>query len=199
MDIKIDQLVLFCERWLDKANSYTTGDLAGCFDRFTSFYVVFNRVYTEAGKVLIAEGKVNPPKKPYYLLPDKKSATSHILTYYGNSDNGKSYLDNELASDPHCKQALESIATLIIDEHFYLHIGSEGTPNYEKDIQLAKRTQEYQTSSVLELIYQARCNLFHGTKGYDPNQRELLDSMSVVIEFVTKKVLEKLKRDLIAP
>ncbi|NJL36564.1 MAG: hypothetical protein HC840_09050 [Leptolyngbyaceae cyanobacterium RM2_2_4] len=82
----------------------------------------------------------------------------------------------------------------------YLHEDYQtGNPNRKKDAKLAKEAQKYQPKAVLELIYQARCNLFHGTKGFEERQRVLLDNMSVLIEFVTQKVLEKLKQDLRYP
>lgn len=105
MDIEIHELELFCNRWLDKAKS-CPDNLTGCFDKFTSLYVAFNRVYTEAGKVLIAQGKVKPSKKGKYApLPDRESATSHIVDYYSEPS-----ITNELANNPRCKQAVETLA-----------------------------------------------------------------------------------------
>lgn len=192
MDIEVHELELFCDRWLDKANSYPN-HLAGDFDKFTSLYVAYNRVYTEVGKVLIAQGKVKPSNQGKYApLPDRKSATSHIVDYYGESDLG-----NELANDPCCKQAVETLAKLVLEKRFYLHVNYQtGNPDIAKDAKLAKDAQKYQPKSVLELIYQARCNLFHGTKGFEDRQHILLDNMSVVVKFVTQKVLERLKQDL---
>jgi len=192
MDIKIRELESFCDRWFDKANSYPN-DLTGNFDKFTSLYVAYNRVYTEVGKVLIAQGKVNPSSQGQYApLPDRKSATFHIVDYYGESD-----LRNELANDPCCKQAVETLAKLILEKRFYLHVNYQtGNPDSARDTKLAKKAQKYQPKSVLELIYQARCNLFHGAKRFEDHQHRLLYNMSIIVKFVTQKALEKLKQDL---
>src|SRR4051812_16963804 len=103
MKVNIRQLDIFCESWLRKAKAYErprstffsrrpermpdhnraagAEELSRCFDRFTSLFVVFNRVYTEVGKLLIRRGVVQPhPHKKYAPLPDRQSATVHVVT-----------------------------------------------------------------------------------------------------------------------
>ena len=155
--------------------------------------MAFNRVYIEVGKVLIAQGRVSRSGlRPYEPLPDRKSATSYVVDFYGSGR-----LRSELRSDESCRQATEMLAKLIEEGRFYLHEDYEtGTPDRAKDRRLARSAAQYDPKAILGLIYQARCNLFHGTKAFEERQRVLLDSMSVLVEFVTGRVLYRLKEEL---
>lgn len=216
MDIVTHELEVFCKRWLHKANVYryprpalpysrlgatpdkltrlsTPDYLASSFDRFTSLYVAFNRVYTEVGKMLVARGRVDPPSRGMYApLPDKASATIHVVDYYGE-DN----LRNEILQNRACQKGVDNLVQLIQEGRFYLHEDYKtGKPNLRKDKKLAQMAEKYDPKAVLELIYQARCNLFHGAKAFEERQRVLLDNMSTILEFVTSRILGKLVEDL---
>jgi hypothetical protein len=49
MNTDVNALERFCNNWLEKARNYNTDNLADCFDKFATTYVVFNRVNTEVG------------------------------------------------------------------------------------------------------------------------------------------------------
>lgn len=216
MNVNIRQLDIFCKSWLRKAKAYERprstfflrrrervtdlncavdeDDLYRCFDRFTSLFVVFNRVYTEAGKLLIRRGTVRPhPGRRYAPLPDRESATSHIVTFYGEDR-----LREEISADKKCSKAVDTLVQLIRDQRFYLHEDyTTGLPDIQKDLRLANEAGTYSPKAVLSLIYQARCNLFHGEKDFEERQRVLLDNMSASLEFIVSKVLVKLKEELV--
>lgn len=216
MNINVRQLDMFCKSWLRKAKAYErprlsfasrhpgriTGlncavdddGLSRCFDRFTSLFVVFNRLYTEAGKLLIRRGVVRPhPRKRYAPLPDRESATSHVVTFYGEGE-----LRDEISADRRCRKAVDALVRLIRDRRFYLHEDyTTGLPDTQRDLRLADEAATYDPKAVLSLIYQARCNLFHGEKGLEERQRVLLNNMSVALEFIVARVLVKLRQELI--
>ena len=218
MSINIRQLDMFCASWLRKARSYerpfpkrlireerrTAGAnhseeadaISRSFDRFTSLFVVFNRIYTEAGKLLIRRGQVQPnPRKPYAPLADRISATSHILTFYGEAG-----LRDEISANDKCRAAVDNFVRLIREGRFYLHENYvTGVPDVAEDMRLADEAGAYRPRAILSLIYQARCNSVHGEKDFDEGQRELLDSMSVTLEFVVRKTLARLKEELANP
>lgn len=206
---------MFCNSWLRKAKSYEgplprhllnparrhadadcteeEAALSRCFDRFTSLFVVFNRIYTEACKLLIRRGRVPPsPRGAYAPLPDRKSATSHILSFYGEAR-----LRNEITDDVKCRAAVDNFVRLIREGRFYLHEDYvTGVPDVEADRRLADEASAYRPRAILSLIYTARCNLVHGEKDFDEGQRELLGNMSVALEFIVRKTLAKLKEEL---
>jgi hypothetical protein len=218
MNVNIRQLDLFCNSWLHKAKVYgrprvssffrragRTTDvncaedvdtLSRCFDRFTSLFVVFNRLYTEAGKLLIQRGVVNPPaRRRFAPLPDRESATEHIVTFYGEDR-----LKDEISGDKKCRKAVDTLVQLIRDRSFYLHEDyTTGLPDTDRDLRAANEASSYEPQAILSLIYQARCNLFHGEKDFEERQRVLLDNMSIVLEFIVLKVLTRLKEELRRP
>lgn len=215
MSVNIRQLDIFCNSWLRKAKSYErplrkhllnrarrpadvncteeADALSRCFDRFTSLFVVFNRIYTEAGKLLIQRGVVPPsPRGRYAPLPDRKSATSHILTFYGEAR-----LRDEISADVKCRAAVDNVVRLIREGRFYLHENYvTGVPDVDTDLRRAAEASAYRPRAILTLIYTARCNLLHGEKDFDEGQRVLLDNMSVALEFIVRKALAKLREEL---
>jgi len=215
MNTNIAELENFCNSWLRKAKMYTrptsrlsiktrvrktvsqfTGimptPLSRSFDRFTSLFVVFNRVYMEAGQILVRQKILKSPRQRYAPLPDRTSATEYIVTFYGE-DN----LRNAILASPKCKQAVDHLVQLITNGNWYLHEDyTTGLPDVQRDLLLARKAGEYSPQAILSLIYQARCNLFHGQKVFEEAQRDLLDNMSLVLEFITIKTFAKLKSEL---
>ena len=43
---------------------------------------------------------------------------------------------------------------------------------------------------VLEILYNVRCNLFHGSKGYDVDQVELLKPVNKILYYITKALYD---------
>ena len=102
-----------------------------------------------------------------------------------------------MQADESCRKAVGVLVALIENGDFYLHENyATGTPNRAEDRRIAREASGYNPKAILGLIYQARCNLFHGTKAFEEHQRVLLDNMSVILEFVTYRILKHLKREL---
>ncbi|MDO8577805.1 MAG: hypothetical protein Q7R50_01335 [Dehalococcoidales bacterium] len=51
---------------------------------------------------------------------------------------------------------------------------------------------ERSVAAILDTIYSIRCNLFHGHKGYDAIQIQLLVPVTVLLEKVVTALYEKL-------
>ncbi|MFT3894056.1 MAG: hypothetical protein QM730_20695 [Anaerolineales bacterium] len=45
----------FYIRWDEKASAYDGNNLSECFDKFFSQFVIYNRLYVEAAKILLKE------------------------------------------------------------------------------------------------------------------------------------------------
>jgi hypothetical protein len=214
MGINVHELEAFCTSWLRKAKIYKrpipfyratgtsqkNGDrtasaaaehLARSFDRFTTLYVVFDRICMEADKILIRRGLVRPPRKKFAPLPTGKSVTEYIVVFCGESD-----LRYAITRDSRCRNAIDNLTRLIRSGHIYLHEDyTTGSPDLDEDRKLVDEVRSYKPQAILSLLYQIRCNLFHGEKEFDESQRELLDNSSLILEFITVKALTKLKRE----
>lgn len=193
-ELNFEALNQFCTAWLRKSERIDLEPLEGVFDRFFTLWVVYNRLYEEAGRYLVHR------RHPFYRHfiskrgrrihmppPDKVSATKGIVAFVGLGHLRQKIYANERAVD-----GLEYVNYAIQSGMFYLHENYEtGEPDTERDIKLINRAREGCIESVLILIYQARCNLFHGQKSFTESQRALLNGMSEVLTQIISCSLTK--------
>lgn len=159
----------FCSTWLSKAEQCDVDSTDGCYDKFFTLFVVFNRLYAEATFELARRGEISiQPNRP---LPDRKGATEYTLLFVGQAAMDQP-LQNELAG------VIEELTGLIEAESFYIKLSNpNGERQREKDLDLLQRLRargKTKALAVLDLLYSIRCNLFHGHKAFDPVQVELL-------------------------
>lgn len=200
-ELNFRALESFCAAWLRKAERADTDRLEGVFDRFFTLWVVFNRLYEEAGRTLAHQGHpiyrsfINRRGPRHFAPPpDKISATKGIAVFVG-----KDLLRAHIQEDAEAMRGLDYIHDAIRYGMFYLHENHEtGEPDTEKDLALVEKAIRGCVESTLTLIYQARCNLFHGQKAFTEAQRELLTGMSSilikVIECSFQTIAERAKR-----
>jgi hypothetical protein len=177
----------FTEAWLERADGYND-DLNGCYDKFFTLFVVFNRLYSEATFELDKRGIITLPKnRP---LPDKKGATEYTLELIGLEKFEEIYAE-KLA--PH----VETVARLIDEEVFYIRFSSpEGERQPERDRELLgelRSSGRTRALAVLELVYRVRCNLFHGHKAFNSVQLELLRPVNVILENTARLLYRRLR------
>jgi hypothetical protein len=163
------ELERFVRDWLCSADLCPDTSVDGCYDKFFTLFVVFNRLYAEATFELARLGKIQlTPNRP---LPDRDGATKHTLQVIGASDF-QDLIDQRLAPN------VDEITALIVEERFFIKLSiPDGDRQRDKDLELLaglRSTGETQALAVLDLIYSVRCNLFHGHKAFEPIQTELL-------------------------
>lgn len=181
-----NELINFCNRWLDKADTYTNNSTEEVFDKFFSLYVVYNAIYSEATLKL-------KEKNSKISAGDRISATENISKYIGHQ-----ILFEKLQN---LSKEINKIIELIKNGTFYISTKRDNiTPDTEQDnkyitdIEMNKTAiksndkQEF-NKAILNLIYGVRCNMFHGKKGFNPIQRELLIPMNNILEMIIKDLL----------
>lgn len=182
---RIESLQAFCQRWLEKADVYDRADLAGSFDAFFSVFVAYNALYTEVATRLMSSGMVNRSQQWDHI-----KATVHVALYLGPTQ-----MANEIREDPKGRESVHEIVQLIKNGTFYIHI-KRGSPDRVKDSACIKGIEEGSEKeyceSILKLIYQTRCNMFHGSKGFVPKQPELLNPMTKVLRSVVRMLITSL-------
>jgi hypothetical protein len=180
-------LRLFCERWLEKADIYREGDIKDCFDKFFTLFVVYNALYGETARRLIQNGTIKVNQDT-----DKKSATEHVPTYLGHSA-----LAHAIKSDIVTIQAVNDFVGYIERGDFYLHTNkSTGEADKSDDLKHVQKinngSDKEFCESCLVFIYKARCNMFHGGKQFHPYQGNLLRPMMIVLSKVITELMRKL-------
>ncbi len=164
----------FYRRWLEKADDYHGQTLNDYFDKFFTLFVLFNRLYAEVTFILYRRDQSNLSKGKKQPFPDAKAAKTYVLQYIG-SRNLLSCLDG----DADASDALSTIKNLIRDERFYIKLDMmTGNPQPDKDKQLLQdlesRCLEKRGKAILDILYSIRCNMFHGHKGFDKVQVDIL-------------------------
>jgi hypothetical protein len=163
------ELDRFVRDWLAKAGNCPDSSVEGCYDKFFTLFVVFNRLYSEATFELARRGSITLERNG--RLPDKKGATKYTFEMIGASDF-QDLFDTRLACN------VDEIAELVDDGRFFIELSSpDGNPQPIKDrvlLAALRSSGEAQALAVLGLVYTVRCNLFHGHKAFQPIQVGLL-------------------------
>ncbi len=170
----------FCTEWLAKSAQYNDDIVEGCYDKFFTLFIVFNRLYAEATFELARQGRISI--SPNRSLPDRKGATEYTLAFIGQT----AFV---LLLDDRLTGPVNDLAMLIEQEIFYIKLSSpNGDPQREKDLlllsNLRSSNNKKRALAVLDLVYSIRCNLFHGHKAFQPVQVALLKPTMTVLYHV---------------
>jgi hypothetical protein len=176
----------FYQTWLAKADSYAGNNINDYFNKAFSLFTLYNKLYGEATFTLAREGNITlHDNRPF---PDSKGAKSYAPQFIGYSQ-----LHQELMNDNACRNSVNELINLIENHTFNIKLSMpHGNPQRNKDLALLGKLKsngaQTKVSAILDLIYSVRCNMFHGNKGFNPVQVQLL----VPITIVLRKIIEAL-------
>jgi hypothetical protein len=177
----------FYQNWLRKADSYTNDSLENHFDKFISLFIIYNFFYLEIKrKLALSEASIGKN------VTEKTLATVFVVQYLKASR-----FINLLLDDEQRKGCLSEICAIIENESFYIIHSTGGEPLVDSDKRLLKKlkSNEKQEKSVaiLSLFYHIRCNLFHGRKGFEEEQKKLLVPMNILLRKIIEIIYDNLK------
>lgn len=178
-EFKILQLVEFNDRWSTKISEYKEDNLADIFDKFFSLFVIYNRIYNVVGFI---------NKKP--KTRDKYAATNCISHYFKADANR---IMRELSVEKN------QFIDIIQHEKFYIDTYyGKGQPKEDQKLldELNSNNEQTQLLSILKILYFLRCNLFHGEKGFNENQKEILIPAISCLTVLNNALMEKLTHNL---
>jgi hypothetical protein len=167
----------FCERWIIKADAYRSDGIEDLFDRFFTLFVAYNRFYSAAAELHRA---TLDPRHKGMLQGDRKEATTVMARLIRQSR-----FTDFVNETPAIAAACQAISELLQNHHFFLHtFRGTNDPDLERDSKLADGLRKHSLLSVLECLYQIRCNIFHGEKEFAPRQAELLVPALTLLETI---------------
>ncbi len=182
-----NELIIFCNRWLEKADKYSDDSTDEVYDKFFSLYVVYNAIYFESTLELQKKDKKISTR-------DRNSAIINIPKYIGQDI----LYDKLIRIQTEINQIIELINNNVF--HLSINKNDHKMPNYEEDRKLIeniqkntlarnKKDKQKYNEAVLTLIYETRCNMFHGQKAFEDNQMALLTPMNNILEVIIKDLL----------
>jgi hypothetical protein len=160
------------QRWLKKSKKYNGHSLANYFDEFFTLFVAYNILYGEVWRRSYGAKWVK----------DKKAATTDVVKFLSDS-----YVLLTL-SEPRMKEHIDEIISQLA-ENFYV-IDSESDRKLIESIQSGEKNRF--GKAVLELLYGIRCNMFHGKKGFEQDQTEILIPAIKVLRKINEILFIKL-------
>jgi hypothetical protein len=185
-------------RWLDKANQYDIKKTDEVIDKFFSLYVVYNALYTEA-TIYLHRKAVKEGKDEYKLndgnFPDKNAATKYVLDLLKSRS-----LIESLERTEYTREAINELKILFSKQHhFLIHLDPvSGEAQDHKDAELIKhlnsQSADERAKAILQLIYQVRCNMFHGRKSITTVQKQLLIPLTIILKKIIDKLYQKLEK-----
>ena len=184
----------FVTDWLTKADQIELSSLPTYFDKFFTLYVAYNRLYAEVAFTLKRNRQISIPRERPF--PDNKAATDYILQFMNAGD-----FVSEITKDENSLEALKEIIRLIQGERFYIKLDMiTGDIQRECDIKLLEDLEStnkcIKGKAILQTIYSIRCNMFHGHKGFDKVQIEILKPTIVLLRKTITIALDKLQRNV---
>lgn len=188
-----------CQRWREKAKQYDSEDIHQLFDKFFSLYVAYNALYAETAAYLHRKA-IKDGKEGYKLddenFPDKQAATKYVLDLLTSRGLVQSLEHTEAT-----KEAIAQLKKLFSEEsHFHFWICLDpvfGEHQKDKDKELIRMLNSSSADelarAILQLIYQVRCNMFHGRKSVSKVQKELLIPLVTILDKIVDKLYRKLE------
>jgi hypothetical protein len=165
--------------------SITGDDIHSIFHRFQELFPIYNRLYNLVPAALTAIGQI-PPKRQ----DDNARATSIVVQYLGSQQLLDSLSD-------HANDEDIDTFTMILDNHiFHIKLRKDGSHDVEGDNKLAAEIKSsdpmLKATAILYFIYYVRCNIFHGQKHREEDQRLLLTAATRILQTVKDQLYHQL-------
>jgi hypothetical protein len=177
MDVPED-ILEFMLRWRRKSALYNYARVEDCFDGFFTAFVLYNFLYD-----LICE--YDPAHYPQ--SGDRKRATEVVLSFLGAET---------IATEIDLRTSASSIKQVVENGTFYLRGNAWDA---QKMSGLASDDHGTWAKTLLEILYQIRCNTFHGRKSFQQKQKRMLVPSIGALEKINDMLIRKIAGDQLLP
>ncbi len=170
--------------WTNKISSYSGYDLGILFDKYSALFTLYNRLYNESFLQMKSKNKLVKPR-----YSDFEKATRLVVEFNKASDIIDKLMRRNNFED------LRTISNLIKDDHFHINL-ENGVSRKDIDLILMKNLNsnnpEEKAQAAVATIYHVRCNIQHGEKHFEEQQRILLTPLTRILESIIELQIEKL-------
>jgi len=189
----------FYKNWMEKARGYDSlldnSDidikLSSYFDKFFTLFVIYNALYVEA--TILLKRRDNHQTDEYF---DSIAATDFVVKYL--------YARNLYPGlEKKCHSEIETVKEILEKRMFAIILDQlTGEPCFEKDKKLLadlKDGSDQKCNAILLIIYNVRCNMFHGRKSFESDQLMILTPVIKILETVIEILYKKVSKDIGIP
>jgi hypothetical protein len=170
--------------WNIKVNNIAGNKLNDVFDKYMTLFVIFNNLYNEIPAALVAIGIVVSKQ-----LYDNKKATEYVVKYLGANE-----LLNNLQVNK-CDPDIHIIIDIIQNEEFHIKLNYD---QYDRNDDLKilhnlkSKNDTNKAIAILQVCYYVRCNIFHGKKDFNEDQRKLVAAVTNILRPIVEQLYNKL-------
>lgn len=174
----------YIDSWMKKISFYQSDDLVTLFDKYSALYTLYNRLYNESYKIMKTTNKLDKPR-----YSDFEKATKLMVEY-----NSAEFIIDQLEKKENL-QDLKLIAEFISKDIFHINLDN-GVSKKEIDIMLMNNlisnNPTLKAQAIVSVIYNIRCNIQHGDKHFEENQRTLLEPLIRILETIVNLQIKQL-------
>lgn len=178
----------FIVNWEFKLSQIQGETLNDVYDRFTSLYTIYNRLYNEAFRILKEKKRLT---KNNYSDFDK--ATIIVVEFISSKAIIESIKNNNNLEE------IDAVCKLIENKVFYINLNN-GQPSEEIDEQLLNNLKskdvDIKAKAITSLIYKIRCNMVHGYKDFQEYQRLIVEPVSILLKDIIEAFKTELKKEI---
>ncbi len=179
------QFTEFHERWNEKCKGlykYETFDFydLSFLDLYNALYNVIVRTKERIDKITMEKG-------------DRKKAINCMVMELSEE---LSVLENFFIQ-PEIITNVERIVEMLEQEEFGVSFkdGEHSSENDKKiSANLKSANLKKRIEGVLTFLYEVRCNLFHGDKGYENQQIQVLETLNVLLEKIVEILFNRFRK-----
>lgn len=174
----------FIQTWTEKIAAIEGDGLGEVFNRYTSLYTLYNRLYNDSYRELKNSNSLNKSR-----YSDFEKATTLVVQFNSANDIIERITANNNLPD------IDAIANLIKNDIFHINL-ADGVSQKNTDLQLLSNLTNadvnIKAQAVVSTIYNVRNNMQHGEKHFEEHQRLLLEPLTRLLQTVIDLQIEKL-------
>lgn len=164
-------IVAFILRWRKKSEKYNYDKLTDCFDGFFSVFVLYNFLYD-------------------YICQEDEDRYPETGDRQRSIQVARRFLGADLiATDQDIRRSADQLKSLVMQEVFYLR---GATWDSARVAGLDSTDNEQWVKCLLEVLYQIRCNTFHGRKPFHEKQKRILLPCIAILRRINDLMIDKL-------
>jgi len=174
----------FLQTWKRKISAIEGDGLGDVFNRYTSLYILYNRLYNDSFRELKNSNRLNKSR-----YSDFEKATTLVVQYNSAHDIIASLTANDNLGD------IDVIADLLRKDIFRINL-ADGVSQKNADLKLLSNLinadVNIKAHAVVSTIYNVRNNMQHGEKHFEERQKLLLEPLGRLLQAIVNLQVEKL-------